>query len=439
MKQTTKIIATLAVTLAMATPAISATQTTTEKKAEPAKINVIKIPAGDVESKNAEATKAEPAKTNTIKIPVADAEQKKSEPTPAKKEVKPAVQPAKPTPAKTEAKPVAQPAKTAPAKTETKPVAEPAKAAPAKAEQTTQNKPTQTTKKEETKAKTNAKETKEAKSADTSMANREFFVTVEWLKKNIKSCIVIDCRPNSLYKSGHIPGAINAEWTYFAKINVPNGTEKWGTMLPPETLSKRIGALGINGTKPVVVYCDDKGWGQSGWALWVLRQTGLKKIYELDGGYTEWKQHGGVVSKQETKAKPVSFKATKYLPGYTIDTATLKDKLQDYYIIDVRTKAEYDGKIRPFQEKRAGHIPGSVNIEKDETVDIENIVQPKEFIDKLLLEHGIGKDKPIVVYDTAGVRSAFVTMVLRHFGYNAINYDAGFQAWAGNANLPVEK
>ncbi|MDO4219594.1 MAG: rhodanese-like domain-containing protein [Synergistaceae bacterium] len=297
-------------------------------------------------------------------------------------------------------------------------------------------------------AATKAEEAKTPETQDKSVIARiknakvgieNYFVSVKWLKENIKSCVVVDCRPSSLYKGGHIPGAVNAEWTYFAKMNVPNGTEKWGTVLSPATLSARIGALGINASKTVVLYCDDKGWGQSGWALWVLKQTGLQKVYVLDGGYTEWKQNGGTVSKTATKAKPVAFKVTKYIEGFSIDTETLSKNLDKVYILDVRTRAEYCGKIRPFQEKRTGHIPGAVNIEKDSVVNDENLVKVKAQIDELLSSVGIGKDKPIVVYDTAGVRSAFVTMVLCCFGYHATNYDAGFQAWAGNPDLPVEK
>lgn len=305
---------------------------------------------------------------------------------------------------------------------------------------------TTTTKKAPAKAKTAASQAAEAEDNTAKLQKEKekvgiekFFVSVDWLKTNIKSCVVVDCRPSSLYVGGHIPGAVNAEWTYFAKMNVANGTEKWGTVLSPATLSARVGALGIDGKKPVILYCDDKSWGQSGWALWVLKQAGLPKVYVLDGGYTEWKQHGGAVSKTATKAKPVAFKVTKYVEGFSIDTETLSKNLDKVYILDVRTKEEYNGSIRPFQEKRVGHIPGAINIEKDYVVDEENLVKAKEQIDELLSSVGIGTDKPIVVYDTAGVRSAFVTMVLCCFGYSATNYDAGFQAWAGNPDLPVEK
>lgn len=408
MKNTVKKVVSMAIITALyVSPALAATNeaTTTQQKTPASQIKLIAIPKADT---------TEPKKETTA-----------------------------PTQATTTAQPKATDKVTAPKTTTTSPKATtPARATtapeatpPAKATTETQA----TTKPAETKSATSNSKSIIAKIANAKVGIENYFVSVDWLKKNIKSCVLVDCRPSSLYKTGHIPGAVNAEWTYFAKINVPNGTEKWGTVLSPATLSARIGALGINASKTVVLYCDDKSWGQSGWGLWVLKQAGLQKVYILDGGYTEWKQHGGTVSKTNSAPKPAAFKVSKYVEGFSIDTETLSKNLDKVYLLDVRTKEEYLGKIRPFQEKRAGHIPGAKHIEKDNVVDEENLVKTKEKIDALLAAAGIGKDKPIVVYDTAGVRSAFVTMVLCCFGYPATNYDAGFQAWAGNANLPIEK
>ena len=44
-------------------------------------------------------------------------------------------------------------------------------------------------------------------------------VSAEWLKKNKGQVILVDARPESLYSGGHISGAVNASWTYFANIN----------------------------------------------------------------------------------------------------------------------------------------------------------------------------------------------------------------------------
>jgi 3-mercaptopyruvate sulfurtransferase SseA len=267
-------------------------------------------------------------------------------------------------------------------------------------------------------------------------------VSAEWLKKNRGQVVLVDARPESLYVGGHIPGAVNATWTYFANLNAANGTKKWGSVWQPATMSKRIGALGINGQKPVVIYDDAGGWGQSGWTLWILRMSGIKNAKILEGGFTAWKKEGGAVSKTTHKNKAVPFSVKKFKENYLVDTEWINNNLGKcgLFVIDVRSLAEYQGKIRPFQEKRAGHLPGAIHIEMQDFTKDEYRFKDAEEIVALLKERGITPDSEIVLYDTAGVRAAFVTVALRFAGFNKSQcYDEGFQAWAGDPELPLEK
>ena len=267
-------------------------------------------------------------------------------------------------------------------------------------------------------------------------------VSAEWLKKNKGQVVLVDARPESLYSGGHISGAVNATWTYFANMNAQTGTKKWGTIWQPSTMAKRIGALGINGKKTVVVYDDAGGWGQSGWALWILRMSGVKNAKILEGGFTAWKKEGGAVSRTVHKNKAVAFSIPKYKEHYLVDTEWINNNLgkSGLVLLDVRTLAEYQGKIRPFQEKRAGHLPGAIHIEMQNFVQDQYHFKEAEEIVELLQKHCITADNEIVVYDTAGVRAAFVTMALRYAGFHKSQcYDEGFQAWAGNPELPLDK
>ncbi|MCF0247072.1 MAG: hypothetical protein HUJ86_00515 [Synergistes sp.] len=281
---------------------------------------------------------------------------------------------------------------------------------------------------------------------DTKATNDEtdatLIVEADWLIKNYKNAVIIDARPDSLYTGGHIPGAVNAPWTYFANVNAAPGTEKWGIIWPPATMGKRIGALGIDGKKPVVVYCDSGGWGQSGWVIWILRQAGIKNARMLDGGIGAWKNAGGQLVKNKQTNKAVAFNLKDYVPGFTVSTEWINNNLgkPGLVLIDVRTEPEYLGKIRPFQEKRAGHLPGAINIPREDFLDENGEIKHKEEVLALLTKHGVTPENEIVVYDTAGVRASFVTMILRCAEYlNSQNYDAGFQAWAGNPDLPIVK
>ncbi|MDO5114753.1 MAG: rhodanese-like domain-containing protein [Synergistaceae bacterium] len=267
-------------------------------------------------------------------------------------------------------------------------------------------------------------------------------VTVDWLKANISKVILVDSRPDSLYAGGHIPGAVNAPWTYFANVNTKQGTEKWGVVWPAATMAKRLGALGINGSKTVVAYCDAGGWGQSGWTVWVLRQAGIKNAKMLEGGIGAWRSAGGKVVKDKHTNKAAAFKLDKYAPNYVVATEWINDNMgkPGLAIVDVRTEPEFLGKIRPFQEKRAGHLPGALNISREEFVTQDGKFKTPDEVRSLMASRGITPDNEIVVYDTAGVRSAFVTMLLRYAGFlKSQNYDAGFQAWAGNPELPLVK
>lgn len=267
-------------------------------------------------------------------------------------------------------------------------------------------------------------------------------VSAEWLKTNRGKVILIDSRPESLYSGGHIPGAVNAPWTYFANMNAKQGTEKWGVIWPAATMAKRIGALGVDGKKMVIAYCDAGGWGQSGWTLWILRQAGIKNAKILEGGIGAWKAAGGQVTKTKNTNKAVAFTIKQYVPNYTATTEWINNNIgkPGLVILDVRTEPEFLGKIRPFQEKRAGHLPGAINIPRESFLTADSHFKPAEEVQALLAQHGITPESEIVVYDTAGVRSAFVTMLLRYSGFvKSQSYDEGFQAWAGNPELPLVK
>lgn len=369
--------------------------------------------------KAAKEQEASPNNRGTVAVP--PAETKKDEPA--------ASAPAKTEPAKTEpaaaVKP-AEPAKTAPEQPKAAEPAAPVTPAVTDAAEIPAGRPLKPA----------------AMQAGAPETRESLIVSAEWLKTNRGKVILIDSRPESLYSGGHIPGAVNAPWTYFANMNAKQGTEKWGVIWPAATMAKRIGALGVDGKKMVIAYCDAGGWGQSGWTLWILRQAGIKNAKMLDGGIGAWKAIGGQITKNKNTNKNVAFTIKEYSPNYRATTEWINNNLgkPGLVLLDVRTDAEFLGKIAPFQEKRRGHLPGAINIPREAFLGENSGVKTEADLQALLASKGVTPDCEIVVYDTAGVRSAFVTMLLRGCGFKkSQSYDAGFQAWAGNPELPLIK
>lgn len=273
--------------------------------------------------------------------------------------------------------------------------------------------------------------------AETNLSKDTLFVDAAWLKANIANVTVIDARPASMYQKGHVPGAVKAEWTYFANMKGQPGSPGWGDLFSRETLAKKIGALGISGKKPVVVYGDGGGWGSEGWVVWILRLSGVSNAKKLDGGYNTWVAAGGKASTTATKPKAVAFSIPAFQGGLNVTTPWLASKLGEVTIIDARTPFEYEGG-RLFQEKRGGHIPGAVNIPFDVVFKDDMTVREIDDLQSIFTMYGLNPEQEIIVYDTAGVRSAYLVMVLRMAGYEkARNYDSSFQEWAGNMELEV--
>ena len=110
-----------------------------------------------------------------------------------------------------------------------------------------------------------------------------------------------------------------------------------------------------------------------------------------------------------------------------------------YHIYVVRTPAQpraFDFaphiRVIPIPAVHCMDLIHEGRMKKDQVDDLGDILTGKIPVHR--------KENEIVVYDTAGVRGAFVTMMLRYANFlKSANYDEGFQAWAGNAELPLVK
>ncbi len=99
-------------------------------------------------------------------------------------------------------------------------------------------------------------------------------ITVEEMDSMLKMDQVqlIDVRTPKEYALGHIEGATNIDF---------NDDDF-------ETLIKKI-----DKTKPIAVYCGSGG--RSRRCANYMKEAGFKKIYDVDGGITEWKFKGKTV------------------------------------------------------------------------------------------------------------------------------------------------
>ncbi len=259
-----------------------------------------------------------------------------------------------------------------------------------------------------------------------------YVYSVEKLKADYDEVIVLDARSKEEYDKGHLPNAVRATWQEWSEVKVEQDSGNWAHIKTFAELSKIFGDLGIDGSKPVVIYTDTQvGWGEEGRQLWTLRVFGLSNTYILNGGIKAWKDAGGEISKDATKITPVTAPTAKPDESLIVETEYVSANLDKVNILDVREDAEFAGK-KNYGEKTNGRIPDSKHVWFKDFYNADGTLLSPAQIRGRVESLGYGTDEEVIVYCTGGIRSGFTTIALRAAGYKkARNYNVSFSAWAG--------
>jgi thiosulfate/3-mercaptopyruvate sulfurtransferase len=254
------------------------------------------------------------------------------------------------------------------------------------------------------------------------------------------SLLLLDVRSEKEYAEGHIPGAINVNWQSFSNVNGKAGDKGLVVILPPQEIAKKLAAIGVDNTKNIIIYADNKsGSGEDGSFLWMLRMYKIANSKILDGGFSFWQAKGLEISKDLTSAQPSSFTLSSFDERYIVDTNWVKKHKSTVKLIDARDTLEYTG-AATMGEVRMGHIPGAINLSFKSVFNSDGTIKSQSELDSMFSSLGLKKEDTIVTYCTSGVRSAHLAMVLMLSGYNNVkNYNESFGTWAADSSLTVEK
>ena len=268
----------------------------------------------------------------------------------------------------------------------------------------------------------------------------DYFISAETVASNLNNYLLIDAREHSEYLKGHIPGARSVQWQSLSDMNGEAGSETWATLLNNKELEHQIQQIGLGSTDNIVVYADaHRGWGEDGRIAWSLHVAGLKNVRILNGGYSHWKARGLKTTVIPTFFNTKSdYEITHRDSSSTIHTKALYRDYSQFRVIDSRSPEEFRGEIN-LGEQRKGHLPGAVSLPFQQLLTESGTLKSFDDINKMLSDLDIKKASPIVVYCTAGIRSAHMVLVLKAAGYtNVRNYTPSFYHWAALSYTPIE-
>ena len=278
-------------------------------------------------------------------------------------------------------------------------------------------------------------------------ANPAILVSTEWVANHLddKSVRIIESNEDQLlYPSGHIPGAVQVDWT--TDLNDPVVRD----YLNQKGFEKLMSRIGVQNDQTVVFYGDKNNWWAC-YAFWVFQLFGHSNAKIMDGGRVKWEKENRPLTRELPKYPASQYKAPKRKDG--VIRAFRDDVLahiqSNQPLVDVRSPEEYTGKRLHMENYpnegalRGGHIPGAKNVPWSRAVNPEDgTFKTADELEALYVqEQGLKRDDQVIAYCRIGERSSHTWFVLTHLlGFkNVRNYDGSWTEWGNLVNVPIEK
>ena len=238
------------------------------------------------------------------------------------------------------------------------------------------------------------------------------------------------------YAAGHIPGASYLDLS--TDLADPTSLLR-NAVLDPEQLAHAFGRAGIGSEHRVVVY-DRRGGYSSGRIWWTLRYAGHQRVGLLDGGFARWEREGRPVATEVPRLSAVPFEA-KPEPRWLRRKEDVLAVVENggAVIVDARSAARFRGE-GPESARRAGHIPGSVNLPWSENLERDPpTLRDRGALRRAYEARGVRFDLPVITTCGSGVTAALNAFVLTLIGHADVSvYDGSWDEWGNAEDTPIE-
>ena len=278
-------------------------------------------------------------------------------------------------------------------------------------------------------------------------AHPDALVSTEWVARHVNDPAVRIIESNEdplLYPSGHIPGAVQVDWTTDLNHQVRRD------YIDRAAFQRLMSRIGVTNDTTVVFYGDKSNWWAT-YAFWIFQLFGHTKAMVMDGGRLKWEKEG-----RELVRDVPQYTATTYAARARDDSKirafkeqVLKHQAAGLPLVDVRSPQEYSGERTHMAEYpqegvlRGGHIPGAKSVPWARAANPEDgtFRTADELRSIYEREQGLRPTDDIIAYCRIGERSSHTWFVLTYLlGYPKVrNYDGSWTEWGNSVNVPIEK
>lgn len=267
--------------------------------------------------------------------------------------------------------------------------------------------------------------------------NGSLLVSTAWLAEHLKdpSLVLIQIGPKEEYEAEHIPGA---QFLSYMDISTPHGKGLTLELPPVDELKSTLEKFGISNTSRIVLYFGKEWVSPTTRVYFTLDYLGLgNQTSILDGGLPAWRSESRPITQDVPKVQPGSF-TPHPKPNVVVDAVWVHSNLKNplVAVIDARAPQFYSG-ASAGSMKRAGHIPGAVNVPSSSLVDDTNKLKDPDALRTMFKEAGIKPSSHVVSYCHIGQQASLVYFVAKYLGYDVSLYDGSWEDWSARPEFPV--
>lgn len=237
------------------------------------------------------------------------------------------------------------------------------------------------------------------------------------------------------YYSGHIPGAQFIDLP--GDLSSPPNSKEGRHPLPShEDFEKALRRAGVSDDDRVVIY-DDSGNTGAARAWWLMRWAGKDDVYLLDGGLKAWIAEGEDLAVGPGNPVERGDFTMHFDDMHTVDIDEAAHWPEHGVLLDARAAERYAGRTEPV-DKRAGHIPGAINLPTTSFLDDLGRFLPPDRIREMLAEVGVTRGSETVVYCGSGVHACHALAAMEIAGLEPGRlFPGSWSKWSADRRRPV--
>ena len=238
------------------------------------------------------------------------------------------------------------------------------------------------------------------------------------------------------YAQEHIPGAVYIDWTQDI-VDLDDPVE--AQVAPPAKFAATMERLGIGNQHQVVIY-DAHPASQFATRLWwALRYYGHRDVVVLNGGLPKWQRENLPLTDELPNYPPARFvPVVQPEMRATAQEVLASLKQPGTLLIDARDAGQYSGAVARGHG-RAGHIPGAINIPREELIAGDGTFRGNEELSQVFARNQVEPGERVIAYCNGGVAATTVLFSLAMLGYPTLtNYDGSWNEWGSRRDLPTE-